>query len=136
MKHNIHPFTIELFTKKSFYAIIKMYKRYLKNNIIFLSYTIIIGGIKYFFLGIIQLIITEIIHHLDIIPIIPQLVITVFMNQSIAPIFIKIYMIIIRYTNLCIWEMIKLEVHLIITLIINNKLKKQKEEFSLPFQKP
>lgn len=28
--------------------------------------------------------------------------------------------------------MIKLEVHLIITLIINNKLKKQKEEFSLP----
>lgn len=49
MKHNIHPFTIELFTKKSFYAIIKMYKRYLKNNIIFLSYTIIIGGIKYEF---------------------------------------------------------------------------------------
>ena len=81
---------------------------------------------KIFFLCIIQLIITEIIHHLDIIPIIPQLVITVFMNQSIALIFIKIYIIIIRYTNLCILEMIKLEVHLIITLIINNKLKKTK----------
>lgn len=81
---------------------------------------------KIFFLCIIQLIITEIIHHLDIIPIIPQLVITVFMNQSIALIFIKIYIIIIRYTNLCILETIKLEVHLIITLIINNKLKKTK----------
>lgn len=81
---------------------------------------------KIFFLCIIQLIITEIIHHLDIIPIIPQLVITVFMNQSIVLIFIKIYIIIIRYTNLCILEMIKLEVHLIITLIINNKLKKTK----------
>lgn len=81
---------------------------------------------KIFFLCIIQLIITEIIHHLDIIPIIPQLVITVFMNQSIALIFIKIYIIIIRYTNLCILETIKLEAHLIITLIINNKLKKTK----------